>query len=251
MDDKVISQLREFTDYDGNITFDVIRKFASFPDVSVWDQLGRGRNILKTQDQLNQYMYSYGKMVKSQWMEVLKTFDLGNDKLEIIDYACGQGLASVLFLDKFYKTHKNLISKITLIEPSSVAIHRAKEILSFYNPTLALSVISKKLDDVTGKELVTDIKNTKIHLFSNILDIEGFNIFDLFNKILDSKGRHTFLAVSHDREFSGGSQRLRDIYDFMVDPKYKKEFKMAKNQTGTFVCENGTPAIFFLVTVEV
>jgi len=42
MDDKVISQLREFTDYDGNITFDVIRKFASFPDVSVWDQLGRG-----------------------------------------------------------------------------------------------------------------------------------------------------------------------------------------------------------------
>jgi len=248
MDDKVISQLKELTDYDGNISFDIIRNLAS-PDVDVWNQLGRGRAILETQDQLNQYMYSYGPMVKSQWFVVLSAFDLSDDKLEIIDYACGQGLASVIFLDKFYTTHKKSISKITLIEPSSLALQRAKKILNCYSHTLELSDINKKLDDVTDKELATDIKNSKIHLFSNILDIDDFDIFDLFNKILDNKGRHTFIAVSHNREFAGGAQRLRKIYDAMIDPK--NEFKITTSQTETFKCNNDQPAIFFIVTVEV
>jgi hypothetical protein len=251
MNDKVISKLKDTTDYDENISFDVIRNLAS-PDVDVWDQVGRGRAILETQDQLNQYMHSYGPMVKSQWIVVLNALELGDNKLEIIDYGCGQGLASVLFLDKFYKTHKKSILKITLIEPSSLALQRAKEILNCYSRTLLLSDINKKLDDVTDKELETGINNTKIHLFSNILDIDGFDVFDLFNKILGgSRGMHKFIAVSHNRGFAGGTQRLHEIYEAMIDPKYEDEFKITKSQTEIFECQNGQPAIFFIISVEV
>lgn len=250
MGDKVIKQLKLLTDYDGNISFNDIRRLAT-PDNDVWNQLGRGRAILTTEDQLNQYMYSYGPMVKSQWNKVLNSFELTKADLVIIDYACGQGLASVLFLDEYYQTHKKHISKVTLIEPSLLALQRAKKILKCYSSDIDIIKINKKLDDVTSKELATNSNQHKIHLFSNILDIDGFDVFDLFNKILESEGQHTFLVVSHDREFAGGTQRLREIYDAMIEPKYAEEFNMNNSLIETFQCSNGTPAVFFIINVEV
>ena len=58
------------------------------------------------------------------------------------------------------------------------------------------------------------------------------------------------LAVSHDRDFSGGSQRLRDIYDTLNDEKYSKNFKIKESEINTFKCNNGKPAIYFYIKIE-
>ena len=52
------------------------------------------------------------------------------------------------------------------------------------------------------------------------MDIEGFDIFKLFNKIIESKGDHTFIAVSHDRSFEGGTPRLENIYRAFTEQKH-------------------------------
>lgn len=47
--------------------------------------------------------------------------------------------------------------------------------------------------------------------FSNILDVQSFDLIALFNRIIAQDGRHVFLAVSHERDFLGGD-RLPGIY---------------------------------------
>ena len=63
------------------------------------EQLNWEKAILKSQDQLNQYLHTYGPMIKSQWKNALSPVSLPDTEIQIIDYACGQGLGCSLFLD--------------------------------------------------------------------------------------------------------------------------------------------------------
>lgn len=54
--------------------------------------LDRGKGILQDTDQLDQYLYTYGKMVNQQWEKAFSlSLDMGS-KATVIDYGCGQGL---------------------------------------------------------------------------------------------------------------------------------------------------------------
>jgi hypothetical protein len=250
-EDKVINKLQRLTNYDGNFSYYDLRKIA-YPEVNVWPELGRGRAILETLDQLNQYLYSYGPMIKSQWEKILKNLkiDSFDSDVEIIDYGCGQGLASLIFLDEFYPVLKGRISQIKLIEPSKIALERAKSILKYYSPEMQIVGINKKLDNLKPKHLKTDYNLIKVHLFSNILDIDDFDLFKLFNKIKKSKGHHLFLAASHNRRFDGGAQRLEDFYKLLIDSKHDY-LKINLCKMKEFKCGNGNPAIFFIIDLEV
>lgn len=251
MDDKVITELKLLTNYDGNFTFYDVRCIAS-SGVDVKNQLDYGRAILETQDQLSQYWWSYGPMVKSQWENVFYNFTIESfeSDVEIIDYGCGQGLGSLLFLEEFYPDFKKDISKIKLIDPSSLALQRARGILECYSSDIQIVGINKKLDDVTSKELETDRDIYNIHLFSNILDIDDFDQFELFNKIIKNKGNHLFLVVGHDRNFEGGTPRLESIYKALIDPK-NDDLKINFSIIKTFKCRNGMSSILFIVDLEV
>ena len=258
VDDKVVSELKLITDYDGNFDYWDIRNIA-IPEVDVWHELDRGRAILETLDQLNQYWHSYSPMIKRQWDNIFDSFDsfvgesyeFVESDLEIIDYGCGQGGASILFLDEFYKDWKTHIAKIKLIETSSLALQRATEILECYSSDIQIVAINKELDHITSKELKTDNNRTTIHLFSNILDIEDFDIIKLFNEILINQGNHFFMAVSHDRDFSGGSRRVHDVYETLIDPTGVKKWEVVADEINTFECSKGKFAIKFLINVEV
>ncbi len=262
VEDKVVIKLKSFTDYDGNFSYDDIRKIAlKEVDILIKDEvhgeLGRGRSILKTHDQLNQYWWSYALIIKSQLDYVFKYFDsfvesyeFVENKLEIIDYGCGQGGASIRFLDKFHKDFKTYISKIKLIEPSPLALQRARGILECYSSDMQIVAINKELDYVTHKELETDINRTYIHLFSNILDVKGFDLNELFSKIVQIQGCHFFIAVSIDRSFSGGT-RIRDIYESLIDPIHVDNWTIVNNKIETFPYRTGKSAIFFIINLEV
>jgi len=233
-----------------NISFDMIKNIAAF-NHEVWSELGRGRGILDSQEQLNQYLYSYGPMIESQWDNVLKSVGFSISEFEIVDYACGQGLASVLFLD-YFKQHVDHLSKVILIEPSQVALDRAASILECYCPESDVVVVNDMLDDVREEDLVLDEGALKVHLFSNILDVNGFDLFKLISKALKTRGRHCLLAVSHDRTFSGGAGRLQEIYEHLTDNEnYTDGSKLVGSCIDRFRCDNGNPAIFFFVEVEI
>ena len=117
-----------------NVNFTRIRRLY-MKDSNIKDSLNYGREILNRQDQLDQYLFSYGLMVSSQWDEMLKDFKLRKNKLDIVDYGCGQGLATIKIFDCLissdpeeleYNVRKEIncvgnnlsgVSNINLIEP--------------------------------------------------------------------------------------------------------------------------------------
>ena len=220
IEDKVVTKLKTLMDLHGNFSSYDVSKFAREEiKADVWGELDRGRAIPETLDQLNYYWQSHVPMIKSQWENVFKNcrVDSCDKDVEIIDYGCRDGLATLLFLEKFYSDFKKGISKIKLIEPSSLALKRARIISQRYSPNIVH--INKKLDDLETKDLETDQSLWKIHLFSNILDVNNFDVDKLFNKITKNTGKHLFLAVSPHRNFKGGSARLGQFYNRFINAK--------------------------------
>jgi len=180
-------------------------------DHGVHHKLKRGVAVLSNDAELDQYLHSFGNMHEAK---LIKAYDrlfesfsiLENKEIEILDYACGQGIASITFLNyienKFKYCLSNL-SKITLIEPSKPALNRASSLLK---KSARLQCVNKYFDDLIESDLKSSDSSTKIHIFSNILDM-GSNFLDvgdtcfelekLTNIILKSqRGVNYFVCVS-------------------------------------------------------
>ncbi len=128
---------------------------------------GRGVKIIESERDLYGYLKSFGNMHKAKLQSAFES--LPNDfssKVNIIDWGCGQGIASMIFIEKY---SAETINSVTLIEPSEIAIKRASLHIKKYNPEISIKTICKKLDDLTEQDIKKSSADTTIHLFSNIL----------------------------------------------------------------------------------
>lgn len=65
-----------------------------------WDVTDHGRAILQTEDQLNAYIAAYGEMHFIKCRAALQNFPFENlTNFEIVDWGCGQGIASLTLFD--------------------------------------------------------------------------------------------------------------------------------------------------------
>lgn len=167
--------------------------------------LNHGTAILQDEEQLCCYLAAYGEMHKGKLKCALEKFPFKSidNNLEIIDWGCGQGLASVYMADCL--RHFGLIDKlqkVTLIEPSTVALSRAQlhvqqavgndvclEDLNCYLPSIGSTMHEKSLDKLHIEEPIC------IHLFSNILDIPEIDLKKLALLVSSSGYRHYFVCV--------------------------------------------------------
>jgi SAM-dependent methyltransferase len=251
MNDLIISAIDSGVLSARNISFDNIRRIAS-RDCDLWNQLGRGRAILDTPEELDQYLYSYGPMTRAQWHTLLGKLSLIPEPTEIIDYGCGQGLATALMFDCFGAEFIRSVRKVTLIEPSLVALERAAAIVACYSANrFQIETINKTLGELDAVELLGSTGVLTNHIFSNVLDIDGYDHFRLLEKLFQRKGRHCILAVSHDRNFEGGSSRVLDLEKAICDPQYHRWFAVQHTDVWQFECGNRKPAIAWVLEVEV
>ena len=165
------------------------------------ESINRGRSILETEDQLNMYLYSYGNMHEKKlsyaFKKMKRLFFLPRQKdIDIIDYGCGQGIASICFKDYLESTGRELsIENITLIEPSRKALDRASKLCSLFYPKSNVIEINKDFDSLTTSDLRQNNRCT-LHLLSNITDLD-FDIYSLARKInRNLKGENWFVIVS-------------------------------------------------------
>ncbi len=165
-----------------------------------WTFVNHGVDLLKNEDELNCYLVAYGKMHEEKIHSALSALtnikEIVKNKYQIIDWGCGQGLATLCFLD-FIKdglTEKKP-QRITLIEPSNSAITKAEKYIQTISQENKTLLIEKKLDEVN----LSDIKITEpvtINFFSNILDIESVNLVKLTELIKSNlKGEQYFICV--------------------------------------------------------
>lgn len=187
-------------------SFDAIRKIAinqlaSISDADkVYRSLGRGVAILEKENQLYSYLKSYGLMHKAKLTTAFSHFSfrhLGESEIEIIDWSCGQGMASMVLLE-YLREHniKLAIRRITLIEPSEIALKRASLHVRHFESDVTIKTVLKDIDSLSSNDIKTG-NQCILHLFSNILDVEGYSMLHLTELIKHTfKGENYFICVS-------------------------------------------------------
>lgn len=186
-----------------------------------WNYPGlvHGTACLSNEEQLCCYMAAYGDMHKGKLHKILSDFPFYkiDSNLEIIDWGCGQGIATVSLISALRNVKlENLVKKITLIEPSYTALSRARsnvsqcvsddvfiETINLYLPTS-----DNNENTISGLHIEESIC---IHLFSNILDIATIDLKELAYLVGSSGYRHYFLCVG---PVNWGNSRIEQFYRY-------------------------------------
>lgn len=177
-----------------------VDKYKLIKSDAIFNSLGRGVAILTNTSQLYAYMHSFGNMHYEKLIEAFKKLpkSLFIKEANIIDWGCGQAMASMTYFD--FLDHiltKQELKMLTLIEPSQVALMRASLHIRYFRPATDIHTINKDLDALTNADFIKNKTHTHIHLFSNILDIDEFSLTALL-KLVESNfsGENYFICVS-------------------------------------------------------
>lgn len=227
-----------------NISFNSIRRIAQDYVMSLTEQerndlyesLKRGIELLDSDAQMKCYLYSFGKMHQAKIYRALSCISLStytSDGFDIVDWGCGQGLATICFFD-YLREHKieNNVQKVTLIEPSPTTLERAAvHVGAYVNENVIISCIDRYLDDVTPNDFIGDSPVT-LHFFSNILDIDSIDLKSLSEKVGSNVlGQHFFFCIS---PMNSGNRRIDRFYEYFNAPETfmnetASEYRYSKN----------------------
>jgi hypothetical protein len=125
-----------------------------------WEGLNHGVDLLDTPEKLCKYLCAYGDMHKAKIETALAEIqkkhnlqDILKNNFSIIDWGCGQGLATICFFDYIKELKiQNKAQKIILIEPSPMALDRAKLYINAYlKDESKIKTVKRCLDGVTYK----------------------------------------------------------------------------------------------------
>lgn len=225
---------------------------ASQVSDSVYQSLNRGRAILQTVDQLNQYLFSYAPMVAYQWEHGCKALVARPSEhcCRLIDYGCGQGLAGLLLNDFLGPEFLSDAATIIAVEPSLVALRRATAVYQALVPCTTVYPVNKGFDQLQSSDFGGGNGPTS-HVFSNVLDIDGYDHVALLRKAL-SPGLHTIIAIGHDRTVHGYSQGMLRVKDAVENGSIHPKAKVQASDMEKFECgPRGVPAVLWLAKLEV
>lgn len=157
---------------------------------------GRGVSPLETEEEMFEYLKRYGRM---HYAKLISSFELNFPQvfdvpINIVDWGCGQGIATVTFLEKYNTAN---VLNITLIEPSEIVLRRAALHCKKFAASACVHTVQKKLDEVNVMDIKRQSNIPTIHLFSNILDIDDYStnrLLTLIDTILTCK--NYFVCVS-------------------------------------------------------
>lgn len=184
-----------------DIAYDFVQKLPYELCDELHEALNRGVDVLDSEPLLQMYIYAFGKMHNAKLQHAFNKLQdrvVKSNQIEIVDYGCGQGLASICYHD-FIKEHnpQQQVTKITLIEPSSLALSRAELLCSCFYPNAEIIAVNKSFDELTTKDIKVSPEVLTLHLFSNILDVESYNLQHLIQIVTSLKSeKNEYVVVS-------------------------------------------------------
>ena len=189
-----------------------------------WLHINHGVGLLSTEEQLCAYIVAYGEMHHVKCKAAYQNFDFDSltTTIEIVDWGCGQGIGSLTFIDMLRERDKlQLLRKVTLIEPSQVALERAAlNTQKATNGTIHVHPIKKYLpgDGTTDEIEGIDYRQTNvIHIFSNILDIPSVNLERLANIVGIDGHTHYIMCMGPKNTNSYRIDRFCSAYNVGED----------------------------------
>lgn len=227
-------------------TFDEICKISRFyvennieDEKKIHYSLQRGTKILDDEIELYQYIKSFAKMHKAK---LYSSFDkiiykLNDKTINIVDWGCGQALATSLLVDYIKEQKFNIyISDITLIEPSSLALSRGLlHIDILKNSNINIKPVNKDIDCLEENDLNFPNSNITLHLFSNILDVELFKLDKQFLKKISNSQKclNYFICISPNINDKRNA-RLDMFYRYFNDNFTSKQISSRDSDIGNY-----------------
>ena len=241
--------------YIENVSFNRIRAFAQsfvneLPQELVDDiffQLNHGLDLLQNEPQMLVYLHSYGKMHEAK---LRYAFDqLPEDfreqpKVNIIDYGCGQAIGTMCYAD--FLANRRLcqtIKSVTLIEPSEICLKRAALHVSQFFPDAKIHTVCKPFDDLTDDDIANSADIPTLHILSNVLDIQAFDLEDFATLINNNLSNYNqFVCVGPYFNYSDKDERMTRFAELLNgNITYSKIFEKGelcdgKTWTAQIVC---------------
>jgi len=216
------------------------------------DELEYGHVIIQSIELLEQYLYTYGLMVNGQWNNVADLVTSMDVPDVVIDYGCGQGLAGLIINDITDGMVIERAQEIYLIEPSSLALDRAAALYQQLAPSARIVPLCKGFDDIDRADLPIEDDQTIWHIFSNSLDVEGYDPVALLNKTI-RPGKNLIMAVSPDRDFKGGTPRIQMVKDEIERWAAASGDTVVRSTMKTFPCDNpkNSTSVVWLCELEI
>ena len=123
---------------------------------------------MQSEPELNMYIHALGMMHEAKlqhaFEHLLDSF-FDNEKIDIIDYGCGQAIGTICYADFLReKEYSQKVRKITLIEPSELALKRAALHVSCFFPNAEIVTILKGFDDLIMCSIGKNLCNPELVL---------------------------------------------------------------------------------------
>ena len=194
------------------------RRFQSLPESiqrELKESLENGKGILRQRDQMDAYLHFYGEIHRQKLLRAFKHLpeSLHNRNISVIDWGCGQGLASMIFSDYMEKEQLSLntITDLSLIDPSKICLNRAIGFLEWIVPKTWISTIVAQEQAIHPEDLCIQ-EDYVIHLLSNVVDMPEFS-GDGILRVLNAnkKSYHVIVMVSPFYPEEGRGKRM-DIF---------------------------------------
>lgn len=239
--DTVYSKSIKKHDYSSirKISIDAYRKFSSNDQSKYYYELLRGVKIIDSEEQLFTYLTLFGKKHKTKLDIALSNINSLPIKYNVIDWACGQGLATMMFIEKY---GSNNIQKVILNEPSELALKRASLHVKGYNKNINLITIKKTINQLDIVDISSENNLPNVHLFSNILDMD-LDLAHLTNLIEKScNGLNYFICVSPYTPREISTVRI-DFFMHHFKNKFFENYNLIKSKN----IKNGDPTMVLRV----
>ena len=176
--------------------------YSSYP----WNYpgLNHGTAVLTDNVQLDCYVHAYGRMHVYKMWKALESLPLDalKDGFEIVDWGCGQAIASLTLLAWLEKKCPEFATphKVTLLDLSEVALYRAKSLVErrLLGQSVDIEAVSTDLGAaICAEEARKHSAPVVVHLLSNIIDVQSVRKPAIAEAINASASRHYVVCVGH------------------------------------------------------
>lgn len=180
---------------------------SPYARATTYKRTGHGVRIYETEEELNAYLVAYGEMHLAKLNAILdkiehSVFAKFSSGVTIVDWGCGQGVATLAFLDWLERHHtvRVPIKAIRLLEVSDVARERAFQVISKRLKSRATNLV-KQVPWLLNSSLSIsqfDLPQSVpvLHLFSNILDVAEVNLTEVATIVEQMKQQGPSLVLS-------------------------------------------------------
>lgn len=190
---------------------------------SALELIDHGRKILQSNEEVDTYIAFYGAQHYYKLIEAFNALDLSifcDQKLKIISYGCGAATDTCSLISYCRSKQISLpFNALILIEPSQIALERG---IQYINQALYLeelnnikiNKINKSLETLEKNDIFLNSKVTKLHVFSNILDLKEINLQKLVSLLENTQVKTNYFICISPKNYNG-EQRINTFYQNM------------------------------------